>query len=387
MKQCCPNCGEVYDIISKGRIHREIKPLPIGKKEVILSLHLHRIHCKRCVKTQLEELHVSPPYRHWSYSLSRYVIDLLKFSTIKDVAEHLNLSWNTVKDIHYQYAVKKGHDYVTIVVDLDRGQVVWVGEGRIADSLRPFLIRLQKAHVPIKSVTMDMWSVSYSAIVQYTPCAKAVFDRYHIMADLNRKLDKLRCIAASQAMIVEKQAYKGVRYLLLKGQEKIVDNKDAKEILNNLFLLNKTLRTAYILKEELRDLWTCENRKKVTKYINNWLEKVYASGINQLMKFAKTVKGHLSGILNYFAELSNFKLHPFTIAINVLDFFPFQSAATQLVNCVSIYPKLKHGSNDLWLRSLRPFSISSAEWASLRDQKSEHVFCDMIFLIPRFTEF
>jgi transposase len=79
--------------------------------------------------------------------------------TLQDVSNHLGVSWDTVKEIHSTYlerhysppslkcvenigidefAVRKGHVYKTIVVDLDSGRVLYVGDGKGADALTKF---------------------------------------------------------------------------------------------------------------------------------------------------------------------------------------------------------------------------------------------------------
>ena len=117
--------------------------------------HLHRLLCRHCGALMLEPLLLSFPKKHWTKNLGRYIVDLLRRSTVEDVARHLGMSWDTVKDIHKwaltmrkidhlshlgvdEIAVRKGHSYLTVVIDLDTGQVVWVAEGRKSSSLEPF---------------------------------------------------------------------------------------------------------------------------------------------------------------------------------------------------------------------------------------------------------
>jgi len=102
MKQSCPHCGNVYDIIYKGQVHREIKTIPIGFKEVVLSLHLHRIHCKKCGKTQLEKLLVSPPYKQYSYALANFVVASYGFV----LSRMLQTAW-TCPGIQWKISISK----------------------------------------------------------------------------------------------------------------------------------------------------------------------------------------------------------------------------------------------------------------------------------------
>ena len=90
-------------------------------------------------------------------------------------------------------------------------------------------------------------------------------------------LDKLRIKELTMAKILEKKVYVGTRYLFLKGKEKIQDNEDAVNRLNNVLKLNQTLNTAYILKEELRKLWHCTDLPSAETFLSNWIKKSYAS--------------------------------------------------------------------------------------------------------------
>jgi transposase len=319
-KQCCAECGS-RKVIKKGHFVREMRTLPIGRKRVFLVVHLHRLLCRSCGALKLEPLLLSFPKKRWTKMLGRYVVDLLKRATVEDVARHLGMSWNTVKEIHTwalkrkfrgrrirhlrylgvdEIAVRKSHRYLTVVVDLESGQVVWVSEGREISSLEPFLRRLRRARAPIEAIAMDMWQAYISAALKHYPYEAIVFDRYHVISDYNKLLDELRRKEVAAAPEHEKKVYVGVRYLLLKGKEKIKDRTTAKQKLDRLLKLNQSLNTAYVLKEELRELWNCDTRQEAEEYLRNWLQTAWSSGIKLLIKFANKLAGHRYGILNYF---------------------------------------------------------------------------------------
>jgi len=319
-KQCCAACGS-HSVIKKGRVVREIKTLPIGRKKVFLALHLHRLLCLSCGALKLEPLLVAIPKKRWTKALGRYVVELLKRATVQDVAMHLGMSWDTVKQIHTwalkrkfkrrrikqlrcigvdEIAVRKGHHYLTVVVDLQSGQVVWVSEGRTIESLEPFLKRLKQARASIEAIAMDMWPAYISAVLKHYSYKVIVFDRYHVVADCNKVIDELRRQEAAAASKDDKAVYKGVRYLLLKAGEKIKDGTKARARLERLLSLNQSLNTAYIMKEELRAFWNCDSRHEAEHYLFNWLQKAWASGIPLLKHLANKLAAHRTGLLNYF---------------------------------------------------------------------------------------
>jgi hypothetical protein len=123
----------------------------MGSKPVFFALHLHRLQCKSCKGLRQERVWVSFPKKRWTRMLARYVVELLRHTTVEDVARHLQMSWDTVKEIHAwalekkfrrrrichlkylgidEVSVRRGHRYLTVCVDLESGEVVWVGEGR-----------------------------------------------------------------------------------------------------------------------------------------------------------------------------------------------------------------------------------------------------------------
>ena len=209
--QYCVDC-QSRNISKKGFVKREIRTVPIGGKPVIFVVMLHRLYCRRCGSLKQEPILLAFPKKHWAKSLGRYVVGLLKHSTVEDVAEQLGLHWNTVKEIHVwsltrkfktrklrhvkylgvdEIAVKKGHKYLTVVVDLETGHVVWVAEGRTASSLEEFLKKLKRIKAQIQAIAMDMWPAYISAAMKYYSSDVIVFDRFHIISECNKMIDEL----------------------------------------------------------------------------------------------------------------------------------------------------------------------------------------------------
>ncbi len=268
--QYCADC-ESRNVARKGYVERELKTLPIGKKSVYMVLHLHRLYCRDCGALKLEPLLITFPKKHWTKALFRYIVDLLHCMTIEDVSKHLDMSWDTVKDIHVE-ALKKKYKKR----------------------------KLKRANAKIEAITMDMWPAYIKATLNYYSYDIIVFDRYHIISDCNKMIDELRRKEAQTAEKTEKNVYTGVRYLLLKGQEKIENDYKAKYRLNRLLEINQSLNTVYILKEELRAFWDCTTHKEAEQYLSDWLKKAWVSGIGLVKKFANMIAAHRVGILNYF---------------------------------------------------------------------------------------
>jgi len=363
--QRCAVCGSA-DVIRKGRETREIRTLPIGKRPVFLVLHLHRLFCKTCEALQLEPILLAEPKKHWAKALGRYIVDLLRHSTVEDVARHLGMSWDTVKEIHVralrrkyskrklkhlkylgvdEVAVRKGHSYLTIVVDLETGAVVWAVPERTTESLEAFLTKAKQSGAKIEAIAMDMWPAYITAALRQFSSEVIVFDRYHVISMCNAMLDEVRRGAARDASRTEKNVYVGVRYLLLQGQENIQTDREAHVILERLFSVNQPLYTAYLLKEELRALWSCSSRTQAEMYLDNWLKKAWASGVVQVAKFAGTIASHRTGILNYFD-------HPFTTGM-----------VEGINNKIKLLKRNAYGFRDMEYFKLRIYALHDSRYA------------------------
>ena len=363
--QRCAVCGS-YEVIRKGREIREIRTLPIGKRPVFLVLHLHRLFCKSCQALQLEPILLADPKKHWAKALGRYIIDLLRHTTVEDVAQYLGMSWDTIKDIHLwalrrkyarrklrhlkylcvdEVAIRKGHSYLTVVVDLETGAVVWVAPDRTTESLEVFLKKVKRSGAKIEAIAMDMWPAYITATMNHYSSKVIVFDHYHVIAMCNRMLDEVRRGAARDASLTERDVYVGIRYLLLQGEEKIQDNQDARAKLDRLFMVNTPLHIAYLLKEELRALWTCTSRLNAEIHLQNWLKKAWASGVTALTKFAKTLAAHRTGILNFFD-------HPFTTGM-----------VEGINNKIKLLKRQAYGFRDMEYFSLRIYALHESRYA------------------------
>lgn len=259
--------------------------------------------------------------------------------TIDDVAHNLKLSWNTVKNIektylkrHYscpslkgvkhiaidEFAVLKGHVYMTVVLDLDTKRALYIGDGRKEKSLDKFWKRIKKAQVNIEAVAIDMWPAYINSVIKNAPNADIVFDHFHVVKKLNTKIDELRRhLYAIETNINNRSLMKGTRWLLLKNQSNLT--KNAKEKLQEALAVNESLYMAYYLKEELKLLWDQADINKADEFLDSWLSKANETGLTKLREFSNTLKAHRSGILNWYNhQISTGPLEGFNNKIKVL---------------------------------------------------------------------
>lgn len=321
-KRKCAGCGS-GDCVLAGLVDPPpaLRGLPIGKKPVWLVLHLHRIKCHACGAVLQEERLLADPKKHYTHQLAAYVLDLSRKMTIADIAAHLAMSWDTVKDIlksdlerrsqkidwrnltHIaidEVSVAKGQRYLTVVLNLKTGRVLFVAESRKAEALAPFFKKLRRSRTRLEAVAMDMSAAYKLAIETYyrRPCA-IVYDRFHVIKLLNEQIDEIRREEMRNAESDEiRKIIKGKRYLVLYGRENL--RKRDVEPLKELLRLNANLCTAYILKEQLRLFWDAPDRKVGEDFLREWVTAAQTSGIKRLARFAKTLQEHWEGLLAYF---------------------------------------------------------------------------------------
>lgn len=318
---CCPDC-QGQNFIRKGTVKRLFKALPIGKKEVLIELPVQRIECFCCQKIHQVKVGFAKQMRCYTNAFERYAVDLCRLLPISDVAKLLKVSWGTIKDIEKRYLKKhfekprlkditriaideiylgKKTKYVTLVMDLDTGAVVFVGDGKGADTLEPFWKRLRHSQAKIEAVAMDMGPAYIKAVKDNLPDVPIIFDHFHVIKLYNEKLTILRRELQREAEPGEgKEVLKGTRWLLLKSSEKLDKNKSEKEKLDEALSLNIPLATAYYLKDELGQIWKQNTRKQADKLLWNWCKKAAVSGITILFNFAKQLMKFSDEILAYY---------------------------------------------------------------------------------------
>jgi len=200
-----------------------------------------------------------------------------------------------------EIAIGKGYRFVTVVLDLRTGAVVFVGDGKDAKALDPFFKRVKKSRARIEAVAIDMSNAYIQAVAKHLPKAVIVFDHFHVIKLYNEKLTVLRRDLYREATdLLHKNVLKGTRWLLLKNPENLNDHRNERQRLAEALALNKPLATAYYMKEDLRALWKQPDKTSATHFLEDWIRRAHVSGIRMLKDFAQTLLRHESGILAWY---------------------------------------------------------------------------------------
>ena len=144
----------------------------------------------------------------------------------------------------------------TVVLDLESGAVVFVGDGKGGEALKPFWRRLRRCRAKVEAVAMDMSPAYRNAVSAHLPGAVIVFDRFHVIKLLDDKLSGLRRSLYHPAAAEQKKVLKGRPVAIAEepGEPRPAERDEAAR-LEEALALNKPLAVAYYLKEDLRRFW------------------------------------------------------------------------------------------------------------------------------------
>jgi transposase len=289
---------------------------------VAIVLEVARVYCPKCNATRQVRVGFADEYRRHTRAFARYALELTGMATIQDVADHLCVGWDLIKELKKsdlarrfrkpklgglkhlaidEICLGRGRRFRTLVLDLDTGAIVFVGQGKGADALKPFWKRLTASRARIRAVAIDLSRAYAKAVRENLPNAALVYDRFHVVKLFNEKLSELRRELYREATDqLAKQVLKGTRWLLLMNPENLDDAKGEHRRLEEALKLNESLAKAYYLKEDLRQLWEQSDRRAAERFLTHWIRKAEASGVRMLKDFARTLAVHRRGLLDWY---------------------------------------------------------------------------------------
>lgn len=322
----CPACDT-----RSSRKHSEnavpVRDLSCFGRRVYLSLPRRRFKCHTCDKPFTEHLPFVELGASFTKRYEEYVYTQCKERSLTAVEKQEGISDTVVAKIYNAYAsaktqpigrprgirvlgldeiaTRKGHrNFVCIVTDIDRSQVIEVLEDRLKTTVCAYLTGLPASvKKSLRWVSIDMWEGYYQAAVESLPKrVKVVVDRFHVMKQLNGALTK--CRREIQRHMESKEArdeLKGLRWVLVTNEDNL--NEEQKAKLNELQRTCPELKACHELKEDFRRIFEEETvRAKAKKRLDAWQDRVRATGLKSLDTFLVTLANWEECILNYFSS-------------------------------------------------------------------------------------
>jgi Transposase and inactivated derivatives len=251
---------------------------------------------------------------------------------IKHVAEWFGVSWDTVKAIDKralvarlgpidlggvrriaidEFATHRGHQYATIVADVETKRVLWIARGRDGEALAGFFALLGPAGcAALEAVVLDLWRPYLKAVRTHCPHAAIVYDLFHAVARYATEvLDRVRLDETNRLQHTQRyhqrlraetarRVIKGTRWLLLRNPDHLTKPADRVR-LSELLAANQSLFTAYVLKEDLKQLWAARSPAAARQAWEDWHARALASGLAPLMRFARWLSIAADYIINH----------------------------------------------------------------------------------------
>lgn len=343
---CGKRCKAVHDI----RKQREWRDLSMRKLPLKLRYRPRRVMCPRC-GVRVEEFPWAESWARVTTALSNAVAVLARELSWQGTAREYELNWKSVATIvkrAVQYGLKhrarppvhaigidevsrrKGQVYLTVVYDLKRRVLVWVGDDRTEEAVRPFFTEEmgKRRCRTLRVVCMDMWAPYAKLVRDHAVNAQILFDRFHIVKHLSDAVDAARRELWRQLTSKEKVEVKGTRWLLLKNPWNLTN--DQNERLSTLVRWNSPLVRAWYLKESFQLFWSYTQPWRAKQHLLKWINSAMRSRLEPFKKFARMLRSHLDGVLAWTkTRLSNAAVEGMNNKIKSISHrsFGFRSAA------------------------------------------------------------
>ena len=314
----CSGCGGRAHKIEEVR-EREVRDLPWRKYQAIVQVEYYRVRCPKC-GLKVEAVAQLPSKAPFSKDFEDAVGLACEGAAARQVARQFGLAASTVRAIDLRYLERwakqrkkpvlrqigvdeiylgKTQKFLTVVSNLETGEPLWFGAERKQATLDEFF-RTQLT-VPqrqrLTAACVDMWEPFTKSILQWAPQCRIVYDKFHVMQHANRAVDEVRRAEFFRQGNKMRGLVKGKRWLLLSRWVNL-DSRQ-RQLLNDLFRLNRRTMKAYLLKESLDRLWTYQYPGAAERYLNQWIDQLKWQRLEPFKKLALMLLRHQEGLLNY----------------------------------------------------------------------------------------
>jgi transposase len=314
----CSGCGRKFtQIYDTGE--RAVRDLPWSGFTATVFVEVYRVHCPDC-GVKREKVPLLPGKAPFSKRFEDAVGLACEMASARQVARQFGLAASTVRAIDLRYLERwngsrrtaalrqmgvdeiylgKKQKFLSVVSNLETGEPLWFGRERKKESLDSFFQTelSTRQRRGIEAACVDMWKPYRLSIEQWAPNCQIIYDKFHIMQHANAAVDEVRRAEFFRKGGRMRGVVKGKRWLLLSRWVNLDSGK--KRQLNTLFVLNRRVLKAYLLKESLDRLWTYHYEGAMLRYLESWLDQLRWQRLKPFEKLAQMLLDHLEGILNY----------------------------------------------------------------------------------------
>jgi transposase len=318
----CPECGQ-GDCKAHDTTEKTWRHLNFFEHEAHLHARTPRVACARC-GVKAVEVPWARSGSGFTLMFEAIVLMLVKEMPVAAAARLLGENdmrlWRIIH--HYvdtapaqvdlsevrhvgvdETASKRGHNYISLFVDLEGPRVLFATEGRDAGTVAAFRADLEarggKAE-QIEEFCLDMSPAYLKGIAESFPQARITFDKFHVMKLLNDAVDQVRREEQRQ-----RPELKGSRYVWVKNPENLTQTQLA--LLDGLDVPKLNLKTAraYQMRLTFQELWSMRD-EIAEAFLKRWYFWATHSRLEPMIQVARTVRRHWDGVLNWFCtRISN----------------------------------------------------------------------------------
>jgi transposase len=304
--------------------------IPVWGIAVFFQYAMRRVQCNKC-GVVVESVPWAQGKHHLTTTYAWFLSHWAKKLSWSDVASSFKTSWMTVyraidftvawglnhRDLAGITAIgvdeiqwKRGHKYLTLVYQINDSckRLLWVGVDRSEETFSQFFKWFGESRsMSLKFICSDMWKPYLKVIKKYASSALNILDRYHVVAQMNKALDKVR---AEEARDLVAKGYEPVlkhsRWCLLKRPDNMTDCQSDK--LKDLLQYNLKSIRAYLLKEQFQFFWEYVSPTWAGKFLDKWCTRTMRSKIEPMKKIAKMIRRHKPLLLNWFQAKNEISL-------------------------------------------------------------------------------
>jgi len=315
----CQACGRRGKVVRTCPEPRRWRDIPVGGWTIWLLYYPREILCPTHGRG-LEAIPWAEGYARVTYRHEYVMLRYCQLMTQKAAAELLHIPASTLSDqLHRaierirsghrvrglktlgvdEIAYSKGHKYATLVYDLDRSVVVWVGEGKGRETIDKFFNNVLSDYQKqaITAGCCDMSDAYIGAIKAHCPNATLVLDRFHIVKALNAAVDEVRKEQWREASTDDRKTLKGLRWLLYRHSS--TRSRNNTRTLKALEKANNRIYRAWRLKDEFEQFWEYKASWAAERFLKSWMTSTLRSRLEPMKKFVGTLRKHYSGILAF----------------------------------------------------------------------------------------
>lgn len=323
-KPICNNCGLPYDYRPHSVSTIEITDQPAGRLSRIWRVERAKLSCPCTLSILVERLDFKADHHLMTKRFVNYIEELLctKMFTVADISRMFDLDYGIAYKIDHQCLLRliqnhklelpenisvdekssrKGHNYITIICDLDKGEAIWATEGNGKSSLDLFFqIIGPDGCAKIKTVSKDLWKPYTESCNQYVPHAIQNADKFHVIKRANDSIDAVRREVQNDKSLPKEMRVnaKESMWIIRHKEENLKPYQRPK--LEDLEKINSTIYKAYLLKESFFEVYhfLSSETEDARRFIMSWIEDAMRLNVSPLNEFCDYLTRNIEVILN-----------------------------------------------------------------------------------------